>query len=202
MSEKPNYMDFNRYHRNAEFGERVLFYETGNRDTPPLLGFIVESSEYTVKLVAVGPNSAHRFQKFTCVRHIDDPHWQNHPAMLAKHGGWDFHVVDGPYFTKLLTLEKANAAQRRMREEQKDSMTPSAFEALAALDRHGPVMDRIVKDTGMTANALRAIPEFMEAFQAAKRVEWEEKQNRAIAKNKASDDKKAAKATETADTAA
>ena len=42
MKEKPNYMEFNRYHRNAEFGERVLFYQTGTRDTPPLLGIIVE----------------------------------------------------------------------------------------------------------------------------------------------------------------
>lgn len=194
MKEKPNYMEFNRYHRNAEFGERVLFYQTGTRDTPPLLGIIVESSEYTVKLVAVGPNSAHRFQKFTCVRHIDDPHWKDHPLQLAKNGGWDFHPVDGPAFNNILNLQKAHQARQQQLEEQKASMSAEEFDqqlaieqAMEALDIHGAQISKVAAAANLTVDRLKALPGFMDAFKAKKQEEWDKAQDAKNSKSKKSE---------------
>src|SRR5690606_25800515 len=183
-----NYMDFNKYQRNAVFGERVLFYETGSRDTPPMMGWVARSDEYTVLIKALGENSS-RFQTFRAVRHIDDPHFDLHPHTRAKIGGWDFDPIFCHEVNRQLNLQNARQARAEQLESEKHEMSPEEFDdkvsleaALKALDEHGANMSAISRDTKLSPNKLNSFPEFKDAYQKAKVAEWEEKQSANISK--------------------
>jgi len=193
-----NPFSFNKYERNAIVGEWVYYFPSGSRQEVPSIALVVSAYGMTVGLRAPGEA---KFRAYRTIRHIDDPYWDGRGATLAKHGAWDFHECYGEVFTHQIN-KRARELERLARiKEHQSSMPPAEFEALVALEQHGPVMNRIVKDTGMTVAELNNLPTFMEKFKAAKVEKWEEKQQRSVASTEGWEKKRTEKEEAEAETA-
>jgi hypothetical protein len=167
-------MHWTKYNRNAIPGERVLFYPGGRRNATPVVADVTDVGGVCVELSLLKVRSS-RMECLSGVRHINDPHWKDYPDRLQTNGAWDFHPVFGGITNA--QIDRVNGANKRAEQMKQEhaQMTADEYEALRALEMHGPVMSRISETTGLSVSRLNGLQKFNDAFKAAKLTRWEEK---------------------------
>lgn len=170
-------MEFTSQKRNAAVGETVLYYESGDKSGIAVPAVVTAVSDMGAMLAVHQPRRS-RHQVVEWSRHVNDPYWEGRDGLRQRTGAWDFHPIYGPLFTKGLHLEKIRLDRLEELSQQKaeaQSLTSDEYEALKALEIHGPVISRIAEDTGLSVARLDKLPQFSEAFKAAKLDKWREK---------------------------
>lgn len=159
-------MDWNKYNRNALPGEDVYYFTNGRRDITPIVARCTASGGVVAELSLQRPGHS-RTQCLNNVRHINDPHFRKYPEQLISDGAWDFHPVVGELWQAQLLK---NDAERKRLEKMPaaDEMSADEVEALSALERLGPYISKISKDTGVSPEKLKAMETFWPEFTARK----------------------------------
>lgn len=164
-----------RPHRDAMQGEVVLFYETGDPSSNPYPLIVSETGKGWATLTGVKPGSITAMTR-KYVKHIHDVFWDTATVQQKQsNGAYDFHPVYRVQFDKWINAMAAAEVARRNREAAKADMSDDDFNALNALDKYGDNMSRIVEETGLTRDKLKRLPRFMEALNAVKQKNFEEK---------------------------
>lgn len=164
-----------RPHRDAMQGEIVLFYETGDPSANPYPLMVADTGKGWATLVGIKPGSITAVTR-KYVKHIHDVFWDTATVQQKQsNGAYDFHPVYRGMFDKWLDMAKAREVARQNREAAKADMSDDDFNALAALERHGDNIGKIVEETGLTREKLKKLPKFSEALQAIKQQNWDEK---------------------------
>lgn len=175
--------EFRPPHRNAIVGETILFYLGGQPSELPVLATVTEVVESPPtrgdrviwQLRCKTTEYGRRATDKDWTRHMGEAHWYEHPEDKRRLGAWDFHPVYRVQFDNWVKAAHMREARRRLREQEAVSTPAEEVEAIAALERHGPVLKRIAQDAGVSPEALKKMPLFWREFQAAKAVEFEEK---------------------------
>lgn len=164
-----------RPYRDAHVGEIVLFHPTGDPSSAPIPLMVEEAGKGWATLAGTIPGSIAVFRR-KYVKHIHDPFWDNATVQAKQsNGAYDFHPAYKGVFDRAQQAADARAAARQKREQEKDEMSDEDFEALKALEMHGPNISAISRDTGLSTYKLNKLPKFNEALMAAKKQRWREK---------------------------
>lgn len=155
-----------RPHRDAQLGEIVLFYETGDPSSTPLPMIVAESGKGWATLTGLKAGEMTPVRRHY-VKHIHDVFWDTATvSQKQKNGAYDFHPVYRSMFDKWLAAEHARQEARKQREAEQTAgeLSTDEFNAINALERHGDNMSAIKTDTGLTDSQLKKLTKFMEAL--------------------------------------
>lgn len=127
--------------RHAQVGERIYFYEHGDRRDPPQLALVTEVNDAGLLRCSVVGVGRLKLNPQNWMRHIDDEYWDSRRSEI-KHraGAWDFHPVEGPQWDKYIQMQKVRAAKKKGNdEEEEDVESPEPAGLQTELEENRPV---------------------------------------------------------------